>query len=101
MLDEKKIEEAAKEYSKVTDCNKTEAMLVEEGFKEGAHWAIEQFLKDLWHDCRKDIPDYKPLLVIFKNGYCKATPYTTLVKEAGKKYLYIEDLLPKQKGGKG
>lgn len=49
MIDDKKIEEAARRYSEVTDCDKEEALLIEEGFKEGAHWAINEFLKDLWH----------------------------------------------------
>ena len=47
MIDDKKIEEAARRYSEVTDCDKEEALLIEEGFKEGARWAINEFLKDL------------------------------------------------------
>lgn len=49
MIDDKKIEAAARRYSEVTDCDKQEALLIEEGFKEGANWAINEFLKDLWH----------------------------------------------------
>ena len=49
MIDDKKIEAAARRYSEVTDCDKEEALLIEEGFKEGAHWAINEFLKDLVH----------------------------------------------------
>lgn len=49
MIDDKKIEAAARRYSEVTDCDKEEALLIEEGFKEGAHWAINEFLKDLFH----------------------------------------------------
>lgn len=49
MIDDKKIEEAARRYSKVTDCDKEEALLIEEGFKEGAEWAINELLKDLFH----------------------------------------------------
>lgn len=49
ILDDKKIEAAARRYSEVTDCDKEEALLIEEGFKEGAHWAINEFLKDLAH----------------------------------------------------
>ena len=49
MIDDKKIEEAARRYSEVTDCDKEEALLIEEGFKEGAKWAINEFLKDLLH----------------------------------------------------
>ena len=53
MIDEKKIEGAARRYSKVTDCDKEEALLIEEGFKEGAEWAINEILKDLFHPASK------------------------------------------------
>ena len=49
ILDDKKIEAAARRYSEVTDCDKEEALFIEEGFKEGANWAINELLKDLWH----------------------------------------------------
>lgn len=49
MIDDKKIEAAARRYSEVTDCDKQEALLIEEGFKECANWAINEFLKNLWH----------------------------------------------------
>lgn len=47
MIDDKKIEEAAKRYSEVTDCDKEESLLIEEVFTEGAKWAINKFLNDL------------------------------------------------------
>lgn len=62
MIDDKKIEEAARRYSEVTDCTKEEALLIEEGFKEGVEWAINELLKDLWHPASE-----KPLL---RNGKC-------------------------------
>lgn len=49
MIDHKKTEEAARRYCEVTDCDKQEALLIEEGFKEGANWATSELLKDLWH----------------------------------------------------
>lgn len=49
MIDDNKIEAAARRYSEVTDCDKEEALLIEEGFKEGAKWAIKELLKNLWH----------------------------------------------------
>lgn len=49
MIDDKKIEAAARRYSEVTDCDKQEALLIEEGFKEGAEWAIKELLKELVH----------------------------------------------------
>ena len=53
MIDDKKIEGAARRYSKVTDCDKEEALLIEEGFKEGAEWAINEILNDLFHPASK------------------------------------------------
>ena len=59
MTDDKKIEAAARRYSEVTDCDKQEALLIEEGFKEGANWAINEPLNELWHPAseeqRKDV----------------------------------------------
>lgn len=49
MIDDEKIEAAAIRYSEVTDCDKQEALLIEEGFKEGAEWGINELLKDLFH----------------------------------------------------
>lgn len=49
MIDNKKIEEVARRYSEVTDCDKEESLLIQEGFTEGAKWAISAFLKDLLH----------------------------------------------------
>jgi len=113
MIDEKKIEETAKEYSKVTDCNKTEAMLVEEGFKEGAHWAIEQFLKDLWHPASEEPKKGKLcLLEVIYSLPLSMTDEIDYITSKSKKYgweeynfkrndreitrwLYVDDLLPK------
>lgn len=56
MIDDKKIEEAAfEEYPLNSDGN----IIGRNGFKEGAKWAINEFLKDLWHPAsevpRKDV----------------------------------------------
>ena len=46
MIDDKKIEEAAfEEYPLNSDGN----IIGRNGFKEGAKWVINEFLKDLWH----------------------------------------------------
>lgn len=46
MIDDKKIEEAAfEEYPLNSDGN----IIGRNGFKEGAKWAINELLKDLWH----------------------------------------------------
>lgn len=107
MIDDKKIE-AARRYSEVTDCDKEEALLIEEGFKEGAKWAINEFFKDLWHSASE-----KPLL---RNGKClvvynsgKVDIFSIsfvyeMLSNYGKNgmdwkyWAYVSDLFPK-KGG--
>lgn len=106
MIDDKKIEAAARRYSEVTDCDKQEALLIKEGFKEGANWAINEFLKDLLHPA-KDIPEEeRPVLVVYKHGgysivYWEAynisgqVNYWTLDIT---QWLYVDELFPKEGG---
>lgn len=108
MIDNKKIEEAARRYSEVTDCDKQEALLIEEGFKEGANWAINDFLKNLWHPVSEE-PEYdKKILVQYTNYDLETdyevdmnTPFTEWKHHAVSykfmKWCYIEDIL--HKGG--
>ena len=108
MIDDKKIEIAARRYSEVTDCDKQEALLIEEGFKEGANWAINEFLKDLWHPISEEPEENKKILVQYTN-YDLATDHEVdmnahftewkqhAVSYKFMKWCYIEDIL--QKGG--
>lgn len=48
MIDDKKIEEAAFDLYKNSKLDFVSSESVE-GFKEGAKWGINEFLKDLWH----------------------------------------------------
>ena len=48
MIDDKKIEEAAFDLYKNSKLDFVSSESVE-GFKEGAKWAISEFLKNLWH----------------------------------------------------
>ena len=108
MIEDKKIEIAARRYSKVTDCDKQEALLIEEGFKEGANLAINEFLKDLWHPVSEEPEENKKLLVQYTN-YDLETDYEVdmnthftewkqhAVSYKFMKWCYIEDIL--HKGG--
>ena len=111
MIDEKKIEAAARRYSEVTDCDKQEALLIEEGFREGANWAINEFLKDLWHPVWKEPDDDRYILWEEKYSGVKstmfynATEYNTFYDESWDskvaslnitRWLYIDDLFPKE-----
>ena len=113
MIDDKKIEEAANkhietEYARYNSGEVEEEMICLRGkdsFKEGAKWAINEFLKDLWHQTNKEpegydkwillhysIDDYYALAQVkdFKSwkGFVERTPIN--------KWLYIDDLLPKK-----
>lgn len=110
MIDDKNIEAAARRYSEVTDCDKAEALLIEEGFKEGAEWAINEFLKDLWHDTIEEPKEKVPLLYYRKHKflpfmvdkYSDVYDWNALVYDFDiTKWLYIEDLFPKEGGENG
>ena len=121
MIDDKKIEAAKEEIYEdrfllngeeiIFDNDATEEMFYKEDIKEaiglGAKWAINEFLKDLWHPA-KDIPEQeRPILVVYKHGgysivYWEAynisgqVNYWTLDIT---QWLYVDDLLPKKGGG--
>lgn len=107
MTDDKKIEAAARRYSEVTDCDKQEALLIEEGFKEGANWAINDFLKELWHQTNNEPEGYDEWILLhysvvnyyslaqvkeFKSwkGFVEKTPIDG--------WLYIDDLFSDEGG---
>lgn len=108
MIDDKKIEGAARRYSKVTDCDKEEALLIEEGFKEGAEWAINEFLKDLWHQTNKEPEGYDEWILLH---YSVGNYYSLAQVKEFKSWkgfvenmpidgwFYIDDLFSKEGGG--
>lgn len=110
MIDDKKIETAARRYSEVTDCDKEEALLIEEGFKEGAEWAINEFLKNLWHPNTEE-PDKSKSDIItlgFDNdAYLQFKESVLWNEESWRhsisrcqiiKWAYLSDILPKEGG---
>ena len=113
MIDDKKIEEAAVKYANYLKgiCDFTVINASEEGFKAGAKWAINEFLKDLWHPASKEPREFAEVLVeakitesiktyisfkrndaLFKNwdAYSSGANIT--------RWLYIDDLFPKEGG---
>lgn len=135
MIDDKKIEAAANkhidtEYARYNSGEVEEEMICLRGkdsFKEGAKWAINEFLKDLWHPASEEpksnsnilikIKAYK--LVLYPEGkkedicgyFYKVIEYDKKDKwkltELEKEYqcnlkviewLYIDGLLPKEGG---
>ena len=97
MIDDKKIEEAA-----INKCG-----FISYEFYNGAKWAINEFLKDLWHDkSEKPIIREHGMIIVELNDItaCKyslwrsTTTYETLCNNKGyiRRWLYIDDLLPKE-----
>lgn len=137
MIDKKKIEEAAQgaadlyeqdlpimSYEEDTEVDGQHHFCQEFGaelFKDGVNWAIEQFLKDLWHTVSEE-PDVrnKTIICLYDDGsicqdyevYVIATDHDIHSLQIGefnwncyaenegiKKWCYKDELLPK-KGGK-
>lgn len=120
MIDEKKIQEAASMASiKDTEKGRNKEDYVisaladhengfREGYIEGAHWAINEFLEDLWHDASKEPKVSKWIVTRFFNDdndlvyevdlNVNIRDWKTYVQQYRiVKWLYIDDLL---KGGK-
>ena len=127
MIDDKKIEEAAREsadmyekdlpimsYNEDTEVDGQHHFCQEFGaelFKDGAKWAIHEFLKDLWHSIEEE-PDKRKsdIITIGSYNYISLHFKESLIwKEESwrhsisrcqiTKWAYLSDILPKQKGG--
>lgn len=123
MIDEKKIEEAANlcrfeviasmhnPYQCFEEEVDAQTDLIENSFISGAKWAINEFLKDLWHDASEEPRKFAEVLAeakitesiktyisfkrndaLFKNwdAYSSCANIT--------RWLYIDDLFPKEGG---
>lgn len=125
MIDEKKIEEAAQAIYKECFDDEFVNRARKSAFKAGANWAIQEFLKDLWHPASEK-PKFlgKEVLIdmevsnkqhstvqIYMEGQELPptlesvrwiTDWKSFIKGNGKvnvkQWLYIDDLLPNQKG---
>ncbi len=107
MIDDKKIEEAAfEEYPLNSDGN----IIGRNGFKEGAKWSINEFLKDLWHPNTEE-PDKSKSDIItlgFDNdAYLQFKESILWNEESWRhsisrcqiiKWAYLSDILPKEGG---
>lgn len=123
MIDDKKIEEAAIEaadlyeqdlpmmsYNEDTEVDGQHHFCQEFGaelFKDGVKWAINEFLKDLWHnESEKPVMSERGMILVELNDItaCKyslwrsTTTYECLCNNKGyvHRWLYLNDLLPKE-----
>lgn len=112
MIDEKKIEEAKKSF--IADKKILGVMAMNDlacGFKEGAKWAMNEFLKDLWHPAGEEPIESAEVLAeakitesiktyisfnrndaLFKNWDAYSSGANII------RWLYIDDLQPKEGG---
>ena len=111
MINDKKIEDAAKQHSEESYISDYFQACYKDAFMEGAKWVINEFLKDLWHPA-SEIPCEGKYLVVEYNitdtikdylsfkrlegylgwnwiPYCKSANVT--------QWIYIDDLLPKKR----
>ena len=124
MIDDKKIDAAKEEIYEdrfllngedvVFDNDAKEEMFYKEDIKEaiglGAKWAINEFIKDLWHPANK-IPKkfnhygFAALYILQYDHQIRMVLYDKdnmswkNVISNSEYWLYVDDLLPKQEGG--
>lgn len=106
-MEEKKIEKAAQAYCDATYGTLRTDPFIKEGFRQGAHWAIQEFLKGLWHPAGEEPEGYEQgILVQYKYGGFSSVFQIKEIKSwkhfvekiSIKHWCYIDDLL-EQKGG--
>ena len=112
MIDEKKIEESARYYCNNRYPASHDSPFIAEGFRQGAKWAIHEFLKNLWHPAEEEPKKNRLVLTdtrsimdkdhvcwttvkLTENGYIRNwSNYTKVTKIT--RWLYLDDLFPKE-----
>ena len=110
MIDKNKIKSAAQGYCDATYGTLNTNPFIAEAFRKGANWAINEFLKDLWHPNTEE-PDKSKSDIItlgFDNdAFLQFKESIFWNKESWRhsisrcqiiKWAYLSDILPKQKG---
>ena len=108
MIDKNKIKSAAQGYCDATYGTLNTNPFIAEAFRKGANWAINEFLKDLWHSNTEE-PDKSKSDIItlgFDNDAYLQFKESILWKEESWrhsisrcqiiKWAYLSDLLPKK-----
>ena len=106
MIDNKKIEEAAKQHSEESYISGYFQACYKDAFMEGAKWMQEEFLKNLWHSASEEPKKGRVFLykTIFKeyglNQIINGNEWKYIIKyQKATQWLYIDDLFQKE-GGK-
>lgn len=114
MIEDKKIEEAARYYCSNRYHASQDAPFIAEGFRHGAKWMREEFLKDLWHPASEEPRKgarflhqttyhgnfyyYVDVIDDILQTYPNWSSYIRHIRVV--QWLYIDDLLPKEGGEK-
>lgn len=112
MIDDKKIEDAAKQHSEESYISGYFQACYKDAFMDGAKWAINELLKDLWHPASEE--PRKDVSIIVETHNDKNMFYYTwnrwqdnfypswtdaVLCSRVSRWLYIDYLLPKHEGG--
>lgn len=105
MIDNKKIEGAAKQHAEEAFISEYWQACYKEGFMGCAKWMQEEFLKNLWHPI-SEVPK-KERVFLYKtifDGYglnqiINGNEWKYIIKyQKATQWLYIDDLFPKEGG---
>ena len=103
MIDDKKINEAANKLCDYGSILSSGYRI--DGFKKGAKWAINEFLKDLWHSIEEK-PEKEKVFLYQSSCYgfglnqiSDTKDWNFIIKyQKAIQWLYIDDLLIKEGG---
>ena len=105
MIDDKKIEEAARNYCNNRYPASQDAPFIAEGFRHGAKWAVNEFLKNLWHQKDEEPEGYDEWILLNYSAFnyysLSQVKYFKSWKEFVDRapiesWLYIDDLFQKE-----
>lgn len=103
MIDDEKIKKAIEDYVKYSSIEDEYPGTEGNAFKAGAKWAINEFLKDLWHPASEK--PKKECVFLYKtifDGYglnqiIDGNEWKYIIKyQKATQWLYIDDLFPKE-----
>ncbi len=117
MIDKKEISKASAKYAKAIWNFDNHKLVCSDGFEAGANWAIQEFLKDLWHPMTEEpvphgeekdkICPHVKCIVESKYGEYGVLQWNPIDKcwddedfeydmNWVKRWCYLEDVLPKK-----
>lgn len=105
MIDNKKIEEAAKQHSEESYISDYFQACYKDAFMEGAKWVINEFLKDLWHPNTEEPDKSKSDIITHNDAYLQFKESILWNTESWRhsisrcqiiKWAYLSDILPEK-----